>query len=118
MEQITLGQVGLALTFIVGLISGITYIRNHLKKWISESLKDQFQKVDDKIEKLQTRMDDIDIATSKNFLVARLAEVEKGLPWDEIERERFWEQYEHYVKRGGNSYIQQKVDKLKAEGKL
>lgn len=34
MEQITLGQLGLALTFIVGLISGIGYIRKHLEDLI------------------------------------------------------------------------------------
>ena len=118
MEQITIGQIGLALTFIIGLISGINYIRIHLHKWISDSLKDQFELVDVQINKLQDQMNDIDIATCKNFLVSRLAEIERGLEWDEIEKERFWEQYEHYTKIGGNSYIQQKVDKMRTEGKL
>lgn len=118
MEQITVGQIAVAITFIVGLIGGISYIRKHLQSWIAESLKDQFKTVDDKIDSLKDHMKEIDLATCKNFLVARLAEVEKGLLWDEIERERFWEQYEHYIKIGGNTYIQQKVDKLKSEGKL
>ena len=43
---------------------------------------------------------------------------EQDEPIDEIERERFWEQYEHYVKCGGNSYIQRKVENLKQAGKL
>ena len=58
------------------------------------------------------------MATSKNFLVAKIAEVDKGNKLDEIEKERFWEQYEHYSKIGGNSYIQRKVDELKESGKL
>ena len=118
MEQITLGQIGLAITFIVGLISGISYLRNHIHQWISDSLKDQFKSIDDKIGKLQDRVDDVDMGACKNFLVARLAEVEKGNQLDEIEKERFWEQYEHYSKIGGNSYIQRKVEQLKADGKL
>lgn len=118
MEQITLGQVGVALTFIVGLIGGIGYLRTHLQKWIADSLKEEFQAVNDKIDKLQDHIDAVDMGSCKNFLVARLAEVEKGSTLDEVERERFWEQYEHYSKIGGNSYIKIKVDKLKSDGKL
>lgn len=118
MEQITLGQIGLAITFIVGLIGGIGYIRKHLQKWISDSLKDQFAAVDARIQRLDDKMEGIDMATCKNFLVARLAELEKGLLWDEIEKERFWEQYEHYKKHGGNTYIQNRVEKLKEQGDI
>ncbi len=125
MEQITLGQIALAITFIVGLISGISYIKNHLHKWIADSLKDQFgnvdvqfDKVDARIDHLEKHMEGIDVATCKNFLVARLSELDKGMYWDEIETERFWEQYEHYRKHGGNSYIGNKVENLKEKGIL
>lgn len=118
MEQITLGQIALCLTFIVGLVGSITYLKKHLQKWIKDSLKEQFESVDNQITKLQTQIDDIDIATCKNFLVARLSELEKGLTWDDIEAERFWEQYEHYINHGGNTYIKTKVEKLKEKGIL
>ena len=118
MEQITIGQIALAISFLVGLIGGISYLKTHIEKWISESLKDQFAAIDTQMNTLQKHIDDIDMATCKNFLVARLAEAEKGLPWDEIETERFYEQYEHYTKHGGNSYIVNKVDKLKEQGYL
>ena len=118
MEQITLGQIGLALTFIVGLIVSTKYIAKHIKLWISDSLKDQFKNVDDKIDKLKDQVNRIDQANVKNFLVSFLADAERGVQWDEVERERFWEQYEHYQELGGNSYIKNKVDKLKAEGKI
>lgn len=118
MEQITLGQIGLAVTFIVGLIGGISYIKKHVQSWINETLRGQFASIDAKIQHLDDKMEGIDIATCKNFLVARLAEVEKGIPMDPIELERFWEQFEHYTKHGGNSYIQNKVDELKERGLL
>ena len=54
----------------------------------------------------------------KNYLVSFLSDVEKDELTDEIERERFWEQYQHYTEHGGNSYIKRKVEKLKSEGKL
>lgn len=118
MEQITLGQIGLAVTFIVGLIGGISYIKVYVQKWINETLKDQFSSIDEKIQHLDDKMEGIDIATCKNFLVARLSEVEKGIPMDEIEKERFWEQYEHYAKHGGNSYIKNKVEELQEKGMI
>lgn len=118
MEQITLGQVGLAVTFIVGLIGGIGYLKTNIRQWISDSLKDEFKSIDDKMVKLQDRIDAVDMQACKNFLVARLADVEKGNTLDEIERERFWEQYEHYSEIGGNSYIHIKVEQLKADGRL
>ena len=118
MEQITIGQVVASLAFIVGFIGSVSYIKTHIQKWISDSLKPEFEKMDDKINHLESHMEGIDVATCKNFLVARLAEIEKGQEWNDIEAERFWEQYEHYTKHGGNSYIVQKVDKLKDEGKI
>lgn len=54
----------------------------------------------------------------KNYLVSFLSDVEKNHPIDETERERFWEQYQHYTEHGGNSYIKRKVEHLQSEGKL
>ncbi len=111
MENITLGQIGLAVTFLVGLISGIGYLHKQLKVWIADALKEQFDSLGGQIK-------EVDMNATKNFLVARLAEIEQDQPLNELEAERFWEQYEHYHKIGGNSYIDQKVEKLKSMGKL
>ena len=54
----------------------------------------------------------------KNFLVSFLARCDRGEYIDEIEKERFWEQYEHYRELGGNAYIGNKVESLRKEGKL
>lgn len=118
MENITIQEVGLAVTFLVGLITGIGYLHKQLKTWIASSLSDQLEAIEKKIDQLEDKVTDSDMNARKNFLVARLAEVEKGIEWDEIERERFWEQYGVYTKQGGNSYITQKVEKLKAERKI
>ena len=47
-----------------------------------------------------------------------LARVELNMPMPEIEKERVWESYGRYRELGGNSYIKEKVEKLKQEGKL
>lgn len=118
MEGITLGQIGLAVTFCVGLISGISYLHKHLKEWIAQSLKDQMDSIKTEIKGLHKRIDEVDMESCKNFLVRFLADVEQDNPIEEVERLRFWEEFQHYSKMGGNSYIRDKVEKLKNAGKL
>lgn len=118
MENITIGQIALAVTFLVGLIGGLGYLKTHLKEWVGQSVKDQFVQMDSKIEQINRRLDNVDLENCKNFLVTVITEVEKGGWLHEVERERFWEEYEHYVKLGGNSYIKKKVEQLEQDGKL
>jgi len=118
MEQITLGQIALAVTFIVGLITGLSYIYSKLRKWISNAFKEDLEPLSRKIDQLGERVDTVDMNACKNHLVTFLSGVEKGEVPDEIEMERFWEQYQHYTERGGNSYIKRKTEALKAAGKI
>ena len=118
MGKITLEQIGMIITFIVGMISGIAYIHKITKQWINKSLKEELDPVLDKLDDLQGNIRDVDMGAVKNYLVSFLADVEKDNLIDEIEKERFWEQYEHYQKIGGNSYVTRKVEQLKNDGKL
>lgn len=118
MESITIGEVGLFVTFVVGLISGFAYLRTHIKGVIQNSLKPDFDGIRSEIGSLKRHIDEVDQENCKNFLVTFLADVERGNEMDEVELMRFWEEYEHYIKSGGNSYIKEKVEKLKAENKL
>ena len=118
METVTLGWIVASVAVLVALIKGLKYLHKTTKEWITDLLQEPFDGINKRIDELTKKVDDVDIATSKNFLVAKIAEVDKGNKLDEIEKERFWEQYEHYKKRGGNSYIQRKVDELKESGKL
>ena len=125
MEQITLGQVALGITFLVGLITGITFLHKQMRTGMKTLLKDEFERLDGKfkdlnakIAEIDQRLDKVDQESCKNFLVGRLAEIEKGSPLGDVETERFWEQYQHYVESGGNSYIKRKVEQLKEDGKL
>ena len=80
MENITIGQIALGLTFIVGLISSITYLHTKIKVWIADALSDQFEELNGKI-------DAVDMNATKNFLVARLSDIEQDNPMNEIEAE-------------------------------
>lgn len=61
----------------------------------------------------------LDKATCKNFLVRCLADFEKGNKMSDVEIERFWEQYHHYINElGENAHIKEWTERLKREGKI
>lgn len=111
MEHITLGQIALIIAFLVALIKGLEYLQGVISRmatrWVRNCLKP-----------INERLDAIDLGTCKNYLVRFLKDVEQGNKVDEVEIERFYEVYQHYTTLGGNSYIHDKVEKLKKENKL
>lgn len=125
MEQITIGQIAVAIAFIAALITGGVKIKDAVKKWLEGLLKSQFdaqkKETDDikqSVDDLKAQLDKVDLENCKNYLVTYLAEVERGELKDAIESQRFWEEYQHYCDKGGNSYIKEKVSKLKAKNYL
>ncbi len=118
MENLTLGDFAGTITMIVGLITGFGFLKKNLKKWVASALDEQLKALTNDIKCLNERLDTVDMEGCKNFLVARISELEKDMTLNEIQRERFWEEYEHYQKIGGNSYITRKVEQLKEDGKI
>lgn len=100
MEQITLGDIASWAAFVVALVGSVAAIIKGVKKVVEKLL-------------LPLSLDN-----AKNYLVPFLSKVERGEPCDEIELERFHEEYTFYTNHGGNSYIKSRVAKLQKEGKL
>lgn len=68
---------------------------------------------------IEERVNEVDKSMCKNFLVRCLADFEKGNPLSDVERERFWEQYQHYTQDlKGNTYIMEWTERLKKDGKI
>ena len=125
MENLTLGQLSAGVIFIVALIAGVQNLKKNIKTWIEESLKTRFDAIDKqnekilaKIDDVDTRLDKVDMENCKNYLVTFLAEVRRGEVKDPTEVQRFWEEYDHYISKGGNSYIREDVEDLKKRGLL
>lgn len=118
MENITLQDIAFIVSFIVGLLAGIGYIGSTLKKWIENALKEQFSEINNKLADLEEKAEKSDMEACKNFLVQCLDKLEKGDATGEIVKERFWEQYQHYIEMGGNSYIISKVENLQKDDLL
>lgn len=123
MEQITIGQIAVAVAFLAALITGGVKIKDAVKKWLTATLKENFDaqtrqinEVKASVTEIQKQLDIVDLENCKNYLVTFLAEIERGEMKDAIEMQRFWEEYEHYQAKGGNSYIKEKVIKLKGKG--
>lgn len=107
MENLTLGQIEIALAFLIALIGSIEFISIRFRRKVTKIL-----------EPINQKIDNLELITDKNFLVRFLSDVEQGQVIDEIEWERFYETYKRYHDLGGNSYIDHKVEKLKKEGKI
>lgn len=117
-QEITIGNVLVCITFIVGLITGIRQFKSILKDWVILQLKPELDPINQRLAELEKRSDKNDIENCKNYLVMFLANVERGAKPDEVELSRFEEQYKYYTNKGYNSYVHKKYEKLKAEGKL
>ena len=118
MEGITLGQIAAWVAFTAALLTGLGVIAKKVGKAATTWLQSQLAPINTKLDKLNINITDVDVAQCKNFLVRFLADVEQGNNIYEVEKERFYEIYERYRNLGGNSYIHDKVEKLKKEGKL
>lgn len=118
MEAWTLGAVAVGLAFITTLVATVKKIIKDMTDAISGVVKQEIKPLEAKIDVLTSKLDEVDINSSKNFLVARFGEIERGEVLDEITRQRVYEEYEHYIELGGNSYIHSRFDELKRKGCL
>ena len=102
MENLTLGQLLGALTFLVSFIGALSYLSNVLKKQINKTLQP-----------IQDSINELDVSQCKNYLVRFLADIEQGNEVDEVEIERAYEIYDHYTNDlKQNSYIHKRWEDL------
>ena len=125
LENVTVGEIMVCLTVVVGAITVVTKVKKAfegfkktINGWVADELKPQFIKINERLDNLEKRNERQDIENVKNYLVLFMADLERNEKPDEVEILRFEEQYEYYVKKGGNSYIKKKYNKLKEENKL
>lgn len=117
MSDFTLVNLAEIVTFLGGLIAGLTYLNKTLKKWLTTVFKEQFGQIDKRFGEIENRLDKSDKEATKNYLVQFISTVKRGEIISETEKQRFYEQYEHYTEDlDGNSYIKSEVEALKSKG--
>ena len=62
LENISLGQIAAFVAFVVALYTGVKYLKKELKDAITEMLKDEFTGVDEKLDKDNKRVKDLEDA--------------------------------------------------------
>lgn len=111
----TIVSIVITLFSFVGAVVGFSkYFKNIIKNIMAESL----QHIEEKIDENSTKIDKVTMDNCKNYIVDFLARAEHGEELSNDALLRFSENYQLYVDRGGNSYIHNWVERLKAEGKL
>lgn len=100
MEQITLGDLESWLRFIIALVGSVSAVIVGVKKVVAKLLVPY------------------GLDNAKNYIVPFIARLEREEAISEIELERFHEEFGYYIDHGGNSYIKERVEKLKKDGKL
>ena len=118
MESITLGDISNVLVFIAGIHASGGSIAVFFSKRFGKMMAYQLKPTNDKIDTLQSSISEVDMSNCKNYLVQIISILEAGGTVDKVALERFWENYDHYIELGGNSYIHTAVERLKKEGKL
>lgn len=117
-EEVTLGNVLVSVTFIVGLITGIKKLKTTINDWFKEQLSPKLEPIEKSVNKINEKIDMMEMEFYKSWLVLFMSNIEREEQIDEVEHMLFEEIYKKYTERGGNSYIHRKYDKLKSEGKL
>lgn len=107
MNEITLGQIQTWMVFGIGFVGAIVTIVKAVKTAVNQAF-----------EPINKRMDEIDMNATKNYLVQTLTDIDRNGFVDGVSKARLYEQYEHYQKLGGNSYIKDEFDRLKKQNKI
>ena len=118
MDKITLADVGTWIAILSGLIASCSGIYIFIKRALKSLFDIQTKELQSQLYRHEQAINRVDLENCKNFLVSFLGRVDREREVDEIEKERFWEQYEHYSSLGGNSYIKNKVEVLCKKGLL
>lgn len=135
MNKVTLGQVWEIIVWVAGAIGVLSVIvglgikvhkifkrnrHNEISEIVKTAISSEMTPMNSEISNLKDAVKANELGSCKNFLVRFLADVEQGQAIDEIELERFYEVYGRYTspELDGNSYIHEKVERLKAQGKL
>lgn len=117
-ENITIGQIGVWLGFIVTFIGSILAILRYAKQVNNKILKPINQKLDKMDSDHLKKMEKLELSSIKTDLVNFINDVEHNVPKSQIQKMNAHELYDRYSELGGNSYVHDHWEKLVREGKV
>lgn len=117
-ENITLGQIAIALAFIVGLITSVVAILKYAKLINNKILEPINQKLDEMDSNHLKKIENLELNSIKTDLVNFINDIEHNVPKSQIQKMNAHELYDRYSELGGNSYVHDHWERLKKEGKV
>lgn len=118
MDEITLGQMRNFLLWVIAFGTAIITVVRAVKKAVNSAFEPMNKKIDALQESLTKQIEQVDQNATKNYLVQTLAQIDRNGEIDGVSKARLYEQYEHYVKQGGNSYVKDEFERLKKKNIL
>lgn len=117
MENITIGQVAGAILFLLSISGNIKNLIQTIKNPIDKKLAKVIKPVKEEIMNLKNDMEESKIDSIKIDLVNLMCFAEQSTITEE-QKKLAHELYDEYTKAGRNSYVHDKWEKLREEGKI
>lgn len=83
-----------------------------------DNIENLNKKIDEMREESKKDMIEHTLDADKTYLINFLSELENGIKKTDVQIKRAYEIHERYCKNGGNSYIHDKWEEVKAKGLL
>lgn len=117
MENITLGEIAKTLAFIVGIIGSVLYLKKGTVKGLSKVINEELEPIKKEIKEVKEETAKNNLSSIKTDLINFMELADKRTISTE-QKIRSYELYDYYSQHGGNSYVHDKWEKLKKEGKI
>lgn len=117
-ENITLGQIGVWLAFIVTFVGSILAILRYAKQVNNKILEPLNKKLIEMDKEHLKKIEILELNSIKTDLVNFINDVEHNVPKSQIQKLNAHELYDRYSELGGNSYVHDHWEKLKKEGRI
>ncbi len=117
MENITLGAIAKSLAFIVALIGSAIYLKKGTIKGLSKVINSQLEPIKVEIKELKEETSKNNLSSIKTDLI-NLMELADKKEISQEQKIRSYELYDFYCTHGGNSYVHDKWERLRKEGKI
>lgn len=117
MENITLGAIAKSLAFIIALIGSVVYLKKGTIKGLSKVIDNQLEPIKADIQTLKEETSKNNLSSIKTDLI-NLMELADKKEISQEQKIRSYELYDYYCQHGGNSYVHDKWERLRKEGKI
>ena len=117
MENITLGEIAKTLAFIAGIIGSIMYLKKGTIKGLSKVINEELNPIKKEIKEIKEETTKNNLSSIKTDLINLMELADRQIISIE-QKMRAYELYDYYSQHGGNSYVHDKWERLKKEGKI